>query len=214
MPNPAAARPPAQPWRTLVLSVALAAGLLGLCFAWSGGNFWAKTALSALVLAALSLLVRPPAPGEFRFRASDLAWGLAAAVALWLLFWLGKVVSTAVFPFAADQIGGIYAQGAGASPWLIALVIFLVTGPGEELFWRRYVQTSLQQRLGPGLGWLVGCLVYAGVHLASGNFMLMGAAGVAGAFFGLLYWKLGRIMPVLIAHGAWSAVIFALLPIP
>ena len=214
MPTTPAASAPGPFEARLVLPVALAAGLLGLCFAWSGGDFWLKTALSAVILAGIGLWLRRPAPGEFGFRASDLAWGLAAAVALWLLFWLGKIVSTAVFPFAGEQIGGIYAQGAAASPWLVALLLLCITAPGEELFWRRYVQASLQERLGPFWGWLAGVAVYALAHAASGNFMLVGSAGVAGAFYGLLYWKLGRIMPVLIAHGLWSAVIFALLPIP
>jgi len=203
-----------QSWGALILLLALAAGLVGLTFAWSWGNFWLKITASNLALSLLSLILRPLAPGELRFRAADLAWGLGSAAALWLLFWLGKAVSTAIFPFASGQIGGIYHQGAGTPLWLVALILFLLTAPCEELFWRRYVQKGLQERLGGGWGWLVACALFAGVHLPSMNFMLMGAAAVAGAFWGLMYWKLGRVPPVLLSHAVWSPVIFVILPIP
>jgi len=208
------APPRAQSWVALILLAALAAVLLWLAFAWPVGNFWLKTTLAYALLAGLSLVLRPPAPGEFRVRASDVAWGLGSAAALWLLFWLGKIVATAVSPFAAGQISGIYGQGGGAPQGLAALVLFLFTGPCEELFWRRYMQKGLQARLGPGRGWLIACALYAGVHLASANFMLIGAAAVAGAFWGLMYWRLGRIMPLVISHTVWSVVIFLILPIP
>lgn len=214
MPPSDATRPRSQSWGTLILLMALAVLLFGLTFGWAWGNFWLKITISAVSLTVLSLLVRPPAPGELRFKASDVAWGLASAVALWLLFWLGKTISTAIFPFAGGQIGGIYDKGAGTPLWLIALILFFLTGPSEELFWRRYLQGSLQERLGGLKGWLAACALYAGVHLVSANFMLIGAAAVAGAFWGLLYWKLGRVPPIIISHAVWSSVIFAILPIP
>ena len=194
--------------------MALAALFWALVFAWGWGNFWGKISLAVLILVGLSFWLRPPTRGELVPTARDWAWGLGAAAALWLLFWLGKAISQLLFPFAEAQVAGIYAQGAGTPAWLVVLVLLFITGPGEELFWRRYVQWGLMRRLGPGRGWLLACLLYAGVHLPSGNFMLIGAAGVAGAFWGLLYWKLGRIAPVALCHIVWSAVIFVLLPVP
>ncbi len=44
------------------------------------------------------------------------------------------------------------------------------------------------------------------------NFMLIGAAAVAGAFWGLLYMRLGRLDSVIVSHSLWSAVIFAVAP--
>ncbi len=205
-------RPPG--WGALLGLVALAALLLGLSFGLAWGNFWLKINASVITLAALSLVLRPPAPGELRPRARDLAWGLGSAAVLWLLFWLGKAVSLHIFPFASEQIGAIYRQGQGVPLPLMALSIFFITGPCEELFWRRFVQQGLMERLGPGRGWLGATALYAGAHLSSLNLMLVAAAAVAGAFWGLLYWKLGRIPPAVISHAVWSSVIFALLPIP
>ncbi|MCB2192152.1 MAG: CPBP family intramembrane metalloprotease [Deltaproteobacteria bacterium] len=203
-----------QSWGGLVFMMALAVLLFGLTFGWSWGNFWLKITISAVTLTVISFFLRPPAPGELRFKVSDVLWGLGIAVALWLLFWLGKTISTQLFSFAGEQIGGIYHKSQGTPLWLIALILFFLTGPSEELFWRRYLQSSLMERLGAGWGWLVATALYAGVHLASANFMLIGAAAVAGAYWGLLYWKLGRIPPIIISHSIWSSVIFAIVPIP
>ncbi|MBU2468200.1 MAG: CPBP family intramembrane metalloprotease, partial [Proteobacteria bacterium] len=66
----------------------------------------------------------------------------------------------------------------------------------------------------PLKGWLAATGIYTLVHLPSLNFMLMGAAAVAGAFWGLLYWRMGRIPPVIISHALWTTAAFVLLPIP
>ena len=42
---------------------------------------------------------------------------------------------------------------------------------------------------------------------------VVGAAAVAGAFWGYLYWRWGRLGPVIISHSLWSAVIFAVAPV-
>ncbi|MCB2227191.1 MAG: CPBP family intramembrane metalloprotease [Desulfarculaceae bacterium] len=214
MPRTLKASPAPPSWAALAGAAALAVVLLGLGLGWAGSGFWLKLAAAYVVLAALSLLLRPPSWGEFRPRPSDLAWGLGSALALWLLFWLGNLVAAAIFPFAAQQVAGIYGQGGGAPPGLAGLALLFFTGPCEELFWRRYLQDGFMRRLGPGLGWAAAWALYAGAHLASGNFMFVGAAAVAGAFWGLLYWKLGRVWPLLISHAVWAPLIFVILPIP
>jgi membrane protease YdiL (CAAX protease family) len=96
--------------------------------------------------------------------------------------------------------------------WTIALLLFLVTGPGEELYWRGYLQRSLMTRWGRWQGWLLATAIYAGVHIWSFNLMLIGAAAVAGAFWGVMYWRLRNLAPVIISHSVWSTVIFAVFP--
>jgi membrane protease YdiL (CAAX protease family) len=43
--------------------------------------------------------------------------------------------------------------------------------------------------------------------------MLVGAAAVAGAFWGLLYLRYGRLDTLIVCHSVWSAFIFAVFPI-
>jgi len=40
----------------------------------------------------------------------------------------------------------------------------------------------------------------------------VGAAAVAGAFWGALYARCGRLAPVIVSHSIWSTVIFAVFP--
>ena len=95
----------------------------------------------------------------------------------------------------------------------IVLLLFFVTGPCEEIYWRGYLQRNLMERFGNGPGWALGTVIYAAVHIWSFNFMLIGAAAVAGAFWGALYWRLKSLAPIIISHSVWSTVIFAVFPI-
>ena len=88
-----------------------------------------------------------------------------------------------------------------------------MTGPCEELYWRGYIQDSLMERFGGVGGFFMTVALYAAVHVWSFNFMLIGAAAVAGAFWGILYWRLGNLVPVILSHSVWSAFIFAVVPL-
>jgi membrane protease YdiL (CAAX protease family) len=191
----------------------LAAGLWFVTFYLPWSTFWIKISLSSAALAVLSLWLLRNRKICFRLDGKALLIGLISAVALYLIFALGKVISTHLFPFAERQIGGIYGKGAGTPSWVIALLLFFVTGPSEEIYWRGFLQRQLMSRFGNWQGWILAALIYAGVHLWSFNFMLIGAAGVAGAFWGALYWRLGNLAPIMVSHALWSSVVFTVLPL-
>lgn len=200
-------------WFQLLATVVFATVLWFAAFFLPWGSFWIKISLSAASLATLSLYFQPRGQ-RFSFDEKAVLIGLASAAVLYLIFWAGKSVSTALFSFAAQQIDAVYGKGEGASKWMVALLLFFVTGPSEEIYWRGYVQRNLMERFGPWQGWLVTTAIYAGVHVWSFNFMLIGAAAVAGAFWGALYWRLGRLEAVIVSHSLWSMFIFAVLPVP
>ncbi len=200
--------------RPVAASLVLAALLWGFTFFLDWGVFWFKIAASALCLAVLSLLLLPKGSLRFRLSLKTICLGLFSAALLYLIFWAGKAASTAVFPFAGEQIGAVYEKGGQSPMWMIALFLFAVTSPCEEIYWRGFLQNHLMARFGGPWGWLLATLCYALVHLWSRNFILICAAGVAGAFWGLMYWHLRDIAPVIISHCIWSTVIFAVLPIP
>lgn len=196
----------------LIGTIVLAAALWFVTFYLSWASFWIKISLSAATLAILSLLLQPHPTKHLKFNANAVVFGLLSSGVLYLIFWVGKMVSTNLFPFAGSQIGGIYDKGVGTPVWVIALLLFFVTGPAEELYWRGYLQKNLMVRFGQWQGWLLATCIYAGVHIWSFNFMLIGAAGVAGAFWGAMYWRFNNLAPVIISHSIWSAVIFAVFP--
>ncbi|MCU0591510.1 MAG: CPBP family intramembrane metalloprotease [Desulfobacterales bacterium] len=198
----------------LAATVLLAAGLWFITFALEWASFWIKISLSAALLAVIAIVLDPQPRHEFGWSGRAVALGLASAALLYLIFWTGRAVSVAVFDFAGRQIGGIYHKGTGMPAGVIAALLFFVTGPSEEIYWRGYLQRSLMERYGRWPGWAAATGIYAGVHIWSFNFMLVGAAAVAGAFWGAMYARTGNLAPVIISHAVWSAVIFTVAPMP
>ena len=196
----------------LIGTVLLALALWFITFYLTWATFWIKISFSAATLAILSLWLQPNRKEHLKFNGNAFILGLLSASVLYLIFWVGKMVSTIVLPFAGSQIGGIYDKGVGTPIWGIALLLFFITGPAEELYWRGYLQKNLMVRFGQWQGWLLATAIYAAVHIWSFNFMLIGAAAVAGAFWGAMYWRLKNLTPVIISHSVWSAVIFAVFP--
>ena len=115
-------------------------------------------------------------------------------------------------PFATTQINGIYQKGLGTHTGIIAALLFFITGPCEEIYWRGFLQKNLAVRFGPWQGWLLATVIYAGVHIWSFNLMLIGAAAVAGGFWGAMFWRYKSLGPVIISHSVWSTIIFAVFP--
>jgi uncharacterized protein len=179
-------------------------------FGWGGGNFWLKIGFSVLLVLAYSLYFQKP---KIALRFRSFLIGLASAIVLYFLFFVGNALAPYFVPGAQGQVGGIYSLGDGSSRALVFLLLLFVTGPGEEIFWRGFLQDQLMKRLGPAGGFLLATAVYAGVHVFSGNLILILAALVAGAFWGLLYlWKRDLLIQI-VSHSLWSAFIFAVFPI-
>jgi len=198
----------------LAATIVLATVLWFVTFYLSWSTFWIKISLSAATLAVISIRLQPEPLKELKLDFRSFLIGILSAAALYFIFWLGKKISTGLFPFAEHQIGSIYDKGEGTPMGVIAALLFFVTGPCEEIFWRGFLQRNFIKRFGGRKGWLLATTVYAGVHIWSFNFMLIGAAAVAGAFWGALYRRLGNLAPVIISHSIWSTFVFAVLPIP
>ena len=170
-------------------AIALACAGWAFTFGLAWGNFWLKIGAAVIAVCGYSLAFKRP---DVRFTPRAVAEGVASAAALYLAFYLGNAVAPYVVPGAHTQVGGIYGLGEGSSRIWIFLLLLFVTGPGEEIFWRGFLQDALQKRFRPVTGYLVATGIYAGVHVFSGNVMLTLAALVAGAFWGGLYlWRVG-----------------------
>jgi len=193
-------------WGAVLLSVACWA----FTFGWSGGNFWVKIGASVLGVFGYSLYWQKPKISP-RFSSSLL--GILSAAVLYFLFFLGNSLAPYFISGAPGQVGGIYSLGEGSSRILVFLLLLLITGPGEEIFWRGFLQQQLMKKTGRSRGYLFTTAVYAGVHVFSGNLILILAALVAGAFWGALYlWKRDLWVQIT-SHSLWSAFIFAVFPI-
>ncbi|MHB9099323.1 MAG: CPBP family intramembrane glutamic endopeptidase [Syntrophales bacterium] len=190
----------------ILLSIACWAFTFGIPW----GNFWVKIGLSVTIICSYSLIWQRP---DVRFNRKNILTGILSAVALYGLFVLGNLLAPYIVPGAGSQVGGIYDLGTGTDRIYIFLLLFFITGPGEEIFWRGFLQENLMRRFGDMRGFVMGTLIYGGVHLFSMNLMLILAALVAGAFWGLLYlWK-RDVGLVIVSHSLWSAFIFAVFPV-
>ena len=179
-------------------------------FGLAWGNFWVKIGITVACVTAYSLLWQRP---RLIFRWSSLALGALSAAALYGIFWVGNALAPLVVHGAHGQVGSIYGLGEGSSRLWIFLLLFLVTGPGEEIFWRGFIQGRLMEKLGAFWGFAVAVLIYGGVHVFSRNPMLVLAALVAGAVWGLQYVWRRDLLALIVSHSLWSACIFAVLPI-
>lgn len=198
--------------RAALMAIPAAAAVWVVIFAWRPLNFWVLMTAGTGALGLLAIRIRGPFPLGEGGRWSDVVLGAAATVFLYAAFAVGRVVAGQVLPFAASQVAAVYTIRAQAPVWVITLVLVLVIGPGEELFWRGLVQWGLVQRLGPDRGWAAAALLYALAHAAAANVMLVIAALVAGAFWGRLYLRVGRIVPVAVSHVLWDLAVFVLFP--
>ncbi|MCX7982373.1 MAG: CPBP family intramembrane metalloprotease [Syntrophales bacterium] len=194
----------------IVGAVLLASIAWALTFALPGGNFWVKIGLSVIAVTLYSLYWQRPV---LRFNAKSISFGVLSAALLYVIFFVGNKLAPLIIPGAHSEVKAIYDLGRDTNRFLIFLLLLFVTGPGEEIFWRSFFQASLMKRYGDVGGYLISSSVYAGVHIFSGSLVLVGAAFVAGAFWGALYlWKRDLGM-VIVSHSLWSAFIFAVLPI-
>lgn len=203
--------------KKLVISIIVAFLLWTIMFSpWTKEyvHFWTTMSVSAVLLIFLSFIFYGK---EIRksiwWSWKDVGIGVLSAAVLWGIFWLGNYFSTLLFPFAESQIGGIYNMKSGENYWVVGLLLLFVIGPAEEIFWRGYVQQRLNQKYSVILSTVVATVVYTLVHIASFNFMLIMAAMVCGAFWGLMYsWK-KNLLPLIISHALWDVAVFILFPI-
>jgi len=138
--------------------------------------------------------------------------GVLSALLLYVVFFVGNFISRNIFTFAGSGIQDVYAFKMGVSKFRIALLMIFIIGPGEELFWRGFLQRNLQKRVGKYLGFALATGIYTLIHLGSGNIMLVLAAGVCGLFWGYLYLKYNSMVLNVISHTLWDVSVFLLLP--
>jgi membrane protease YdiL (CAAX protease family) len=185
------------------IGLAMDFGLFGLTMRGPRARFWERLTLTGFVLGSMAL-ANDAELRRLRFRERDVALGLLSAAGLYVIFQAGDRMARAVMPRGSQEISDIYALRSLRPKSEIAMRLAAIIGPAEELFWRGFVQ----RRIGaPG-----AALAYGGAHLVTGNATLIGAATVAGVYWGFLR-ALGMSMPALItSHVAWDIWIFLLAP--
>ncbi len=181
-------------------------------------DFWwwmsANIAILLIVVAILDDGWREEFTGDLKSKLSQkILFGLFSASLLYGVFYAGNIVSRHFFTFADYGINDVYKFKANVAPIRIALLMIFLIGPGEELFWRGFLQRRLQAGYGPWYGFFISTAIYTIVHIGSGNPMLVLAAGVCGLFWGFLYLRYRSLLMNMVSHTAWDITIFLLFPV-
>jgi uncharacterized protein len=198
----------------LLIALLFAALFWMLIFALKVLNFWWGMAFAAGTLAIWSIIwAGKDRKRFFEFRLSHFIWGVISAIILYVIFWIGGLLSARIFPFASNQINSIYANNTQLRPWVIALLLLFCIGPAEEIFWRGMAQRTLSKYFGANAGWIIGAFIYAVVHFWSKNLILVIAAMVGGLYWGWLYKRFGSLWPGIVSHALWDITIFLIFPL-
>ena len=168
-------------------------------------DFWYWMSTNLIIMISLSLFLDKEYSAFLKndFRSDTLKkilWGLASAVLLYFVFFFGNIITRWLFDFAGHGIEQVYGFKGNAAPIRIVLLMFVIIGPGEEIFWRGVLQRNLEKRLGKWSGFLLGTLIYTGVHVFTGNIMLILAALVAGLFWGYMFMRFRSMLMNVVSH--------------
>ena len=138
-------------------------------------------------------------------------WAPLAVVVVWA--WLSQ---------AAPRVPAADFSGHDLTFLLLgAAVTALTAGVGEELFYRRWLQTRLEVWLGPAAGIALTCVLFGLMHfgthgstdLARDAALIVAVQGTSGLFLGLLWWRYRNIAMNILAHlimNGWAVAAYLL----
>jgi len=180
-------------------------------------DFWYWMSSNLLILLTLTFIADNSNATEIRKDFSVMPYrkaimGILFAGILFIIFYLGNFLIRQLVEGAAEGIQNVYSFKQQASPLRIGILMLLIIGPGEELFWRGYLQRRLSMRFGKATGFLLATMLYTAVHIATGNIVLVLAALICGLFWGWLYMKYQSMIINVVSHTVWDVGVFLLLP--
>jgi membrane protease YdiL (CAAX protease family) len=195
----------------LVLGLAAAIAAFSATFNGPRDRFWSRMTYTGAGLGSLALLTSNRSR-RLRPRWWHLPLGLASAGVLYLTFQAGDRFARRYVPGGDAQIRDIYTLRTLRPRPEIAARLALLVGPAEEIFWRGLVQSALRRRYGRWRGAALAAMAYGGVHVVTGNFTLMGAAGIAGTHWCTLYAAGVPLGALIVSHTTWDIWIFLVQP--
>jgi CAAX protease family protein len=189
--------------KLLALGIGAAFAAFGLTFRGPRERFWDRMTAMGVVLGGLALATDRDTR-RTRIGPTEIALGLATAAGLYGIFRVGDTVAREVMPRGGEEIGDIYALRSLRPKEELAARLGLVIGPAEELFWRGFVQSRT--------GYPTATALYGGVHVVTENLTLVGAATIAGAYWGFLRAIGVPLGALVVSHVAWDIWIFLVAP--
>jgi membrane protease YdiL (CAAX protease family) len=198
--------------RVVVAGVLVAgAGLLALCMTRRPGEpgFYWLTLAVGVVWAIGAFTSGPLHLGGICWRGRNqrpVITGTAVGLLLGGIFVIGGVVTTKI-PGIADLVTRVL-QFVDLGPWRLTLVVALLDGIAEELFYRGALYTAL----GRHHPVVISTAVYTVATLAGQNLMLGFAAVILGTVCAAERRATGGVLAPILTHVAWSLIVLLALP--
>ena len=146
--------------------------------------------------------------------AQNILYGLLSGIILYALFFIGNLlIDWLQLKDLAKDVNQLYKTYSPISFWHY-IVLFAIIIPGEEIFWRGYIQKRLDDfKLQPSLIILLSAILYTLPMLYSQNLALVVAGFVAGLVWAILYqWK--KSLPlVIVSHLVFDCILLIILPL-
>ena len=195
----------------VAVSTLVAAFLWYIIFIVKPINFWACMFIGIILLFLTAVIFDRQLLNLGKPKIKHLLIGILSAAILYGIFFIGNNLSSYIIPSKDAQIESVYMNRNGTNPLLIFAVLMFVIGPGEEIFWRGFIQKKLTEKYGLKAV-VIAAVLYAAVHVVTLNFMLVMAALVCGLFWGALYYREQSLYHVIVSHALWDVTVFLLLP--
>ena len=200
-----------QPTSIVWLSLLVAFALFRFTFKGPRQAFWRRMTYTGMTLGTLSLIAQPRLR-KTKFTLRGALIGLGSASVLYAIFQAGDRLARRILPSGAQDIDQIYGLDQYGNQREIGARLAFIIGPAEELFWRGFLQRRLMSTFGSIPGTAMATAAYGGAHLVTGNLTLIGAATVAGAFWGMMAMLGAPTDALIISHAIWDVFIFLVLP--
>ena len=138
----------------------------------------------------------------------SLGIGLVCVVPMVALFWFSVLSNwrplRRIRMFLLRRVMPLF----DGQPWIAVLLISVLAGVGEEVFFRGLVQNGLENWIGGSLGLCVGLFVgstlFGMLHSASRTYMI--SAAIFGFYFGLLLLWTDNLLVPIVAHAVYDCI--------
>ena len=152
--------------KTVVISLIIAALLWFLMFVIKPFNFWVEMSLSILLLITIVLFLERNLISFKKITLRHILIGIISAIVLYFVFYAGNIISGYLFPFKDAQISSVYSNKAQGNSLLIGGLLLFVIGPGEEIYWRGFIQNFISKKFGENKGYIFATLLYKMVPMS------------------------------------------------
>ncbi|WP_270181215.1 CPBP family intramembrane glutamic endopeptidase [Alkalihalobacillus sp. CinArs1] len=171
--------------------------------------FWPVFSVTLAILIVISITT-----GKLVFKkitGTDLIYIIVSALFLYGLSYVGIELIIWATPSLFDNMEQFYDIVQPVKPWhFISLILIVI--PGEEIYWRGYVQQQFK-KYKSGDTIVLATLLYAVAHLYSGAPLLIVAALVGGIVWGWIYEKRKNFWVPLLSHILFDLLILVFIPL-